>query len=176
MFIKRKPGQRGLLITTPAREVNHVDVANRACSFDPSIRPLVFQAGFPVGAGVAHWRNTCHRQTHRDGRLARDGIGSAHAFSNLSSGLESRRMVEPGGQPDLIAAAGARLRARGAVDPWRGRHHRTPLGRQDCRPRHLPRSRALEPKPLRQGQRLALAVHDAAGGRPAVPASAAERP
>lgn len=46
MFIKRKPGQRVLLITTPAREANHVDVANRACSFDRSIRSLVFKLVF----------------------------------------------------------------------------------------------------------------------------------
>lgn len=163
MFIKRKPGQRSLLIPTPAREVNHVDLAHRVCSFDPSIRSLVFQAGFPVRTGVAHWRHSCHRQTHRDSRLARHGPGSADVFSNLSSGIESRRVVHSCGQPDLAVAAGARLRARGAVDLRFGRHHRTALGREDCRPRHLPRPGALQSKPLRQDQRFALAVHDAAG-------------
>src|SRR6059058_1855226 len=39
MIIKSKPGQRSLLITTPGREVNHVDVANRVCTGNPSIRP-----------------------------------------------------------------------------------------------------------------------------------------
>jgi hypothetical protein len=54
MHVNRKPGQRSLLIATPAREVDHVDLANRVCSFHPGIRPLVFQAGFPIRADIAY--------------------------------------------------------------------------------------------------------------------------
>src|SRR3954471_18894443 len=63
--------------------------------------------------------------------------------------------------------------------PGGGRHrrpHRAPLGRQDRGARHLPRPGALRPRPLRQGERPALAVPggdgaDALGRRlgPAVP-------
>src|SRR5215212_6348807 len=49
---------------------------------------------------------------------------------------------------------------------WGGRdrrHRRAPLGRQDRGARHLPRPGALQPRPLRQGQRPALAVPDGDG-------------
>ena len=108
MFVKRKPGQHGLLITTPAREVNHVDVANRVCSFDLSIRTAVFQAGFPVCPSLAHRRHTCHRQTHRDRSAACDGLGSAGGFPNLSSGIEPRHLVHAGRQSHVVGPAGAR--------------------------------------------------------------------
>ncbi len=52
------------------------------------------------------------------------------------------------------------------VDLWARRHDRATLGRAYCCARHLPRSRALISQPFRQSQRLALALHDAAGPHP----------
>jgi hypothetical protein len=149
-------------MTTPAREVNHVDVAHRVCSANLSIRPFVFQAGFSIRPGIAVWRHTCHLQTYRDLRVARHGPGSAGTLSNVSSGIEPRCMVTSGRQPHFIAPPGASFCTTGAVDLRPGRHHRAPLGCQDCRPRHLSRSGPVLTQSLRQGQRLTLAVHDAA--------------
>jgi hypothetical protein len=149
-------------MTTPAREVNHVDVADRLCSANLSICSIVFQAGFPIRPGIAVWRHTCNRQAHGDLRVARHGFGSAGTLSNLSSGIEPRCMVTSCRQPYFVAPAGARFRATWAVNPRPGRRHRAPLGCQDCRPRHLSRSGPVFTQSLRQGQRLTLAVHDAA--------------
>ena len=99
---------------------------------------------------------------HRDLCAARHGLGSASTLSNLSSGIEPRRMVTSCRQPHFIAPSGARFRATWAIDLRPGRHHRAPLGRQDCSPRHLSRSGPVLTQSLRQGQRLTLAVHDAA--------------
>src|SRR6476660_598919 len=107
-MIKRKPGQRSLLITTPGREINHVDIAHRVCSFDRSIRPFVLPTGLSVGAGPSHWGNTCHWQTHRNGGAAGDGIGSARPFPNVSSSIESRHLVNVGGQSDFVVLSGTR--------------------------------------------------------------------
>jgi hypothetical protein len=92
--------------------------------------PFVFQAGFSSRTGIAVWRHTCHRQTHRDLRPARHGPGSAGALLKVSSGIEPRRMVASFRQPHFVAPAGARFRATWAIDLRPGRHHRAPLGRE----------------------------------------------
>jgi hypothetical protein len=115
-------------MTTPAREVNPVDVAHRVCSANLSIRSIVFQAGFSIGPGITVWRHTCHRQTQRDLRAARHGPESAGALSDVSSVIEPRCMVTSCRQPYFIAPAGARFCTPWAIDLRAGRHRRAPLG------------------------------------------------
>jgi hypothetical protein len=45
------------MMTTPAQEVNHVDLANRVCSFERGIRPFVLGTRFSLDADIAHWGN-----------------------------------------------------------------------------------------------------------------------
>lgn len=66
----------------------------------------------------------------------------------------------------LFIPSGAHLCVIGVAAFRSGRRHRAALGRQDGRAQHLPRSGAIFPQPLRQGWRLALAVHDAARVHP----------
>src|SRR5215211_58751 len=56
-------------------------------------------------------------------------------------------------------------RADGPRDSGHRRHDRTALGAQDQGARHLPRSRAVQPWPLRQSQWPALALRHAVGSR-----------
>src|SRR3954463_1031565 len=89
---------------------------------------------------------------------------------------QRRPLVGPGRGPPPAPRARRRPRPRRPGGGRHRRHRRAPLGRQDRGARHLPRSRALQPRALRQGERPALAVPDGDGadalGRrlgPAVP-------
>ena len=63
------------------------------------------------------------------------------------------------------AAAGRRLCAGRPGGGRPRRHHRAALGRADHGARDLPRPGPLQPRPLRQGQRPALALRHAARAR-----------
>src|SRR3954447_6404481 len=54
----------------------------------------------------------------------------------------------------------------GASDPRHRRHHRAPARQTHQGQRDLPRPGPLQPRPLRQGERLALAQPDVAGPGP----------
>lgn len=76
--------------------------------------PLVFQTGFPVRASIAHWRNTWHRQTHRDCHLARMGLDRQTHFQTCHRVLNRAVWSSLAASRILLSLP---VRARGTVDP-----------------------------------------------------------
>src|SRR5215213_5661290 len=103
--------------------------------------------------------------TDGDGRAAGDGAERGAAVPELSPGAQSGVLVEPGAESAPAAGGGRGVRTgrcpgRGRI----GRDDRTSAGGEDRGEGDLPRPGAVEQKPLRQGERVAVDL-DAGAGR-----------
>ena len=91
------------------------------------------------------------------------GLGQAAGFAVYHRVLSHGHWCSRAARASAPAAAGRRLRAGRPGGGRSRRHHRAALGRADRGARDLPRPGPLQPRPLRQGQRPALALRHAAG-------------
>jgi hypothetical protein len=107
---------------------------------------LVLVAGVILFPGAAHrCRGAEQRGPARGGHL-----------HQLPSRAEPQSLVGPGCCALPAWPAGRSLRAGRTGRGWHQQNHRAPLGSKDQGARHLPRPRALQLRPLRQGIRPAL--------------------
>jgi len=97
--------------------------------------------------------------------LSSMGLRGAATFTNYHRVLNRSRWSGQAAARCLLGLAGCRLRAEWACRGRDRRDHRAPLGRKDQSTRHLPRPRALQPRPLRQGIGPALDQPHAARAR-----------
>ena len=89
-------------------------------------------------------------------------LDQTRELCRLSSRAEHRTLVGPARGPSAAALAGRRLCPGRAGRHRSRRHDRAPLGNEDQGARHLPGPGPLQPGPLCQGERSALAVRHAA--------------
>ena len=90
------------------------------------------------------------------------GLDQRRNFHRYHRVLEPREVVEHGGESGAVRVAGGGLRAEGAA---RGGHRRdvgAAPGKEDRGQGHLPRPGEIQPHPLRQNQRPAVDMRDAA--------------
>ena len=105
--------------------------------------------------------------THRRLGIARHRAQPTAAIHQLSPRAEPQQMVRPLALPHPVRVARQRLLPRrGADRDRRGRYDRATMGRADQTTGHLSRPRSFVAWPLRQGERIALALPHAAARDP----------
>ena len=120
-----------------------------------SLRHLTTRAGARGGSDPRSRPANCRL------RVARHGVRPGSALDQRPPRAEPQQMVRQLTRPSSVRPARRYLRPRRQAGRGRPRrHHRAAMGGQHQEARHLPRSGALLPRPLRQGERPALAGAD----------------
>ncbi len=100
----------------------------------------VHRADLAARAGAADRRRAQPRTPDRCRSPSRHWLGPGFALHQLSPRAQPQPLVEPPGHAAPVLPAGQHLRPERARRHRPGRHAGTTLGRQDRRPRDLPRS------------------------------------
>ena len=116
--------------------------------------------------GAAGRRHPGARPTHGDEPAADHGAEPGALLCQLSPRAQPCGLEQPGGIARPARPVAGRLRPDRAGGAGPGRHDRAPSRQAHRGQGHLPRPRAFQPPPLREGQRLALARPDAPGPDP----------
>ena len=126
-------------------------------------RALLHRSDLDFRPDLGHGRPAGAGKAHGDVLPAHHWAGDGRKLRLRSPSPQSGPLDPAQGLPAADPAPGQETARRGRTGRHRtGRHHRAAMGPAHQRLRHLPRSRPLQPRPLCQGQRPALAQLHAA--------------
>ena len=131
----------------------------------PCVRAFVRPSLLAARPGAADRRDPDPGAPHRGERAADHRPLARAPLRQLPPRAQPRGVVPARRRQGSARAARQRLRAGRARGAGPRRYDRTALGAAHRRPRHLPRSRAIVRRPLRQDERPALDEPDAARAR-----------